>query len=88
MRRIYGAVVCSSVDSIMRHVAKHGLAVTPEEYVEIGDKLSRGHQGIFSGQYNGRGYTAVVDGKVCRPGENGNTEVYSLLRSLRRGVKN
>ncbi len=87
MQRIYGKYVGSSIDSIVEHIAKHNLPISPEEYLEIGDSLTQGREGRFSGCHNGRIYTVVVRGTVCEPDLDGKTRFFGLLRSIRTGLQ-
>ena len=86
MNRLYGTSVASSYDSIASHITKHKLGITLQDYVAIGDQLSSGNQGKFSGLVKGKHFTAIVDGKVCIPTESGSTAIFGLLRSVRRGA--
>lgn len=85
MERLYSRYVGSTLDSIIRHINKHNLDIPPEEYLAIGDFLTQGEQGKFSGIYNGKAYTAVVRGKVCEPDLDGRTRIIGILRSVRKG---
>ena len=86
MGRLFGIYVASSLESIEDHIRRHGLNVSPPEYLKIGDFLTQGREGIFSGVYDGNPYTAVVRGRVCRPSPDGSTKIFGLLRSIRRGM--
>lgn len=86
MERLYGKYVGSSLESIEKHNLNE-LGISPKKYLEIGDYLTQGKQGKFNGKYNSHSYTAVVNGKVCEPASDGKgTEVFGLLRSVRRGI--
>jgi len=85
MDRQYGQFVGSSFKSIHGHIEKHNLGLTLREYLQVGDVLAQGQQGVFSGTYNGQHFTAVVQGRVCELNPDGSTRIYGLLRSVRRG---
>lgn len=87
MQRLYGKYVGSSIESIVEHIGKHNLQISPEEYLEIGDSLTQGKEGRFSGSYKGKSFTVVVRGKVCEPDLDGNTRFFGLLRSVRTGLQ-
>jgi len=65
--RVYGKRVGSSLESTEWHTEKHGLGLSIDEYLAVGDALTGGREWKFSGKYNGRKYTVVIRGMVWSP---------------------
>lgn len=87
VNRLYLGKVGSKPNSIDNHISKHDLNCDRKQYLTIGYSISKGEQGVHTGTYKDRKYTVVVEGKVCEPhpDDERRTQVYGLLRSVRRG---
>ena len=83
VERLFGTSLCSDIQRIDEHLEKHRLNLSRQRYLEIGEIISQGREGIFNGNIeissgNFRPYTAVVQGIIIT--ETGN---FGILRSLR-----
>ncbi len=79
IERLCGDRLCAGIEFIDRHIGKHGLDCNREGYVQIGERISNGEQGIHSGSINDIPHVVVVDGTIEKDGTN-----LGILRSVRR----
>lgn len=77
LERIFSDNLCSAILSIDWHIRKHNLDCCREDYVEIGEEVSKGRQGVSFGKYKDRWYTAVVKGTILFDGKE-----FGVLRSV------
>lgn len=64
--------ICAAKGSIGRHLEKHCLELSDEQYLAIGERISGGEQGEHIGfveEGNSRGwFRAVVNGRIDKRG--------------------
>ncbi|MFH1066061.1 MAG: hypothetical protein V1734_06145 [Nanoarchaeota archaeon] len=81
IERIFGNCLCSSTESIDRHLEKHLHDWDREKYVAIGESISNGEQGEHMDRVDEAGvrgwYRAIVKGEFDRNGK-----VYGILRTI------
>ena len=64
LERIFSDTLCSAVLSIDWHIRKHNLGCCREDYMKIGEEVSKGRRGISFCKYKNRWYTAAVKGTI------------------------
>ncbi len=82
IERLFGNSLCSSIERIDEHISRHNLNISRDEYLRIGEEISKGRQGVFKGTIEIEPntfifYRVVVDGKTEMDGKE-----FGLLRSV------
>jgi len=78
IKRIFSDSLCSRVSSIYEHTEKHRLDFSREEYMEVGELISKGRQGKHLGWHKDAWYLVIVNGTTKL-----DSKEFGILRSVR-----